>query len=268
MRFGDFWIDFCDFVGPDNNFDLQWRSLSTESARMTIPRMTTRRPVVLAIVAALLIAPFVAWQGATGDERLPVSPLAPQGIVVVGDSITARYNDEPGAEEQGWWSIVGRHFDAEVTRFAQSGSGYLRPGHACSGNTFIDRPDAYAGKTPSLVIIEGGRNDWAACEGGRFVPASDEAITHAVDRYLDTLQTFLPRSTRIIVLGPPWGPLDQANRVRVTAIIQEQAEAHGIEFISTRGALTADRVVDGVHPNRRGSLAIARRVIAALDATS
>ena len=232
---------------------------------MTTPRVTTRRSVILAILAALVIAPFIAWQGATGDERVTVSPLAPRGIVVVGDSITARYNDEPGDDEQGWWSIAGHHFDAEVTRYAQSGSGYLRPGHACTGDTFIDRPDAYAGPAPSLLIIEGGRNDWATCQDGHFVTAPDDVIDHAVDRYLDTLQTFLPASTRIIVLGPPWGPLDPANQKRVTAIIEAQAKQHGVEFISTQGTLTADRVVDGVHPNRKGSLAIARRVIAALD---
>ncbi len=232
---------------------------------MTLRRATARRSVALAILAALLIAPFIAWQGATGDERVTVSPLAPRGIVVVGDSITARYNDEPGDEKQGWWSMTGDHFDAKVTRYAQSGSGYLRPGLACTGNTFIDRPEAYAGPAPSLLIIEGGRNDWATCEDGNFIPATDDAIEHAVDRYLDTLQTFLPESTRIIVLGPPWGPHDPANQVRVTAIIKAQAEKHGIQFISTTGALTADRVTDGVHPNRKGSLAIARRVISALD---
>ena len=235
---------------------------------MTISRAATRRSVVLAILAALLVAPFIAWQGATGDESVTVSRIAPRGIVVVGDSITARYNDEPGDEKQGWWSITGDHFHAKVTRYAQSGSGYLRPGLDCTGNRFIDRPDAYAGTAPSLLIVEGGRNDWAACEDGQFVTAPDDMIEHAVDRYLDTLQTFLPKSTRIVVLGPPWGPLDRADGLRVTAIIRAQAEQHGIEFISTRGALTADRVIDGVHPNRQGSLAIARRVIAALDQAS
>ena len=232
---------------------------------MTIPRVTTRRSVILAVLVALLVAPFIAWQGATGDERVAVSPLAPRGIVVVGDSITARYNDKPGDADQGWWSITGDHFHTTVTRYAQSGSGYLRPGHSCTGDTFIDRSKAYSGPAPSLLIVEGGRNDWATCQDGRFVTASDGVIDHAVDRYLDTLQTFLPKSTRIIVLGPPWGPRDPQNQQRVTSIIAAQAKLHGIQFISTRGALTADRVVDGVHPNRKGSLAIARRVIAALD---
>jgi lysophospholipase L1-like esterase len=234
---------------------------------MTMPRVTTR-PLLLAIVVALLIAPFIAWQSATGDEQVTVSTFAPHGIVVVGDSITARYDDEPGGAEQGWWSMTGDHFNAEVTRYAQSGSGYLRRGHACEGNTFIDRRDAYAGPAPSLLIVEGGRNDWATCRDGRYVTAADDVIAHAVDRYLDTLQRSLPSSTRIVVLGPPWGPRDPLNRLRVTAIIEAQAKQHGIQFISTHGTLTADRVIDGVHPNRQGSLAIARCVIATLDVKS
>lgn len=232
---------------------------------MTMPGETTRRSLLVAIVAALLIAPFIAWQSATGDERVTVSTLAPRGIVVVGDSITARYNDEPGDAEQGWWSMTGDHFNAEVTRYAQSGSGYLRRGHACEGDTFIDRRDAYAGPAPSLLIVEGGRNDWAMCRDGRYATAPDDVIARAVDRYLDTLQRFLPRSTRIVVLCPSWGPRDLIEQLRVTAIIEAQAKQHGIQFISTRGTLTADRVIDGVHPNRLGNLTIARRVIATLD---
>ena len=226
---------------------------------------TTRRSVPIVLLLALLVGPFVAWQGAQGGQSRPVSQLAPHGIVVVGDSITARYNDEPGDPDQAWWSVAGRRFAAEVRTYAQSGSGYLRPGHSCTGNRFIDRPDAFTGTDPSIVIVEGGRNDWARCVDGVFVPSTDEEVEHAVGTYLDVLQTYLPGSTRIIVLGPPWGPLDRADGARITRIIKTEASARGLQFISTSGALTADRVVDGIHPNRDGSLAIARRVIRALE---
>lgn len=234
---------------------------------MTTPRRSARRSLVVALVLALVAGPFVAWQGAQGDGSRPVSTLAPHGIVVIGDSITARYNDDPGDPDQGWWSVTGRRFDADVRTYAQSGSGYLRPGHRCTGNRFIDRPNAYMGPAPSIVIVEGGRNDWARCVDDAFVPSTDAEVRHAVSTYLGVLQTYLPRSTRIVVLGPPWGPLDRADGARVTRIIADEARAHGLQFISTRGALTADRVVDGIHPNRDGSLAIARRVIRALEKT-
>ena len=234
---------------------------------MTTPRRSARRSLIVALALSLVIGPFVAWQGAQGDGTRPVSTLAPHGIVVVGDSITARYNDEPGSPDQGWWSVTGRRFDADVRTYAQSGSGYLRPGHVCTGNRFIDRPDAFTGPAPSILIVEGGRNDWARCVDGAFVPSTDAELRHAVSTYLGVLKTYLPTSTRIVVLAPPWGPLDRAEGVRVTRIVGAEARAHGLQFVSMRGALTADRVVDGVHPNRDGSLAIARRVIRALDPT-
>ena len=226
---------------------------------------TSRRSVLVAFVLALVVGPFMAWQGAQGDQTRPVSTLAPHGIVVVGDSITARYNDTPGDADQGWWSVVGRRFDADVRTYAQSGSGYLRPGHRCTGDRFVDRASAFTGEAPSILIVEGGRNDWARCVDGFFVPSTDAEVRHAVATYLDVLQTYLPPTTRIIVVGPPWGPLDRAEGRRVTAIIADEARSHGLQFISTRGALTSDRVVDGVHPNRAGSLAIARRVVRALE---
>jgi lysophospholipase L1-like esterase len=232
---------------------------------MTTPRRSARRSAVLAVVVALLVGPFVAWQGAQGGQSQPVSRLAPDGIVVVGDSISARYDDDPGSADQAWWSVTGRRFDAHVRTYAQSGSGYLRPGQRCTGNRFIDRSDAYTGPAPSIVIVEGGRNDWARCVDGAFVPSTDAEVRHAVSTYLDVLTTYLPRSTRIVVLGPPWGPLDRADGVRVTRVIADEARSHGLQFVSTRGALTSDRVIDGIHPNRDGSLAIARRVIRALE---
>lgn len=233
--------------------------------RMTMDRTMTRRSVLVALALALVVGPFVAWQGAQGNQTREVSTLAPHGIVVVGDSITARYNDKPGDPDQGWWSVTARHFDAKVRTYAQSGSGYLRPGHRCTGNRFIDRSQAFTGEAPSIVLVEGGRNDWAKCVQGVFVPSTDAEVHHAVDTYLDVLQTYLPPTTRIIVLGPPWGPLDRSEGRRVTAIVRAEAAAHGLQFISTAGSLTTDRVVDGIHPNRDGSLAIARHVIRALE---
>jgi lysophospholipase L1-like esterase len=231
---------------------------------MIMPRATTRRSVAIALVIATIVAPFMAWQGAQGGEKHALSTLAPRGIVVVGDSISARYDDQVGGQQQAWWSITGRRFNANVRTYAQSGSGYLRPGLLCTGDRFIDRTPAYAGDAPSILIVEGGRNDWARCVDGSFVQSTDAEVRHAVDTYLDVLQRWLPRSTRVIVLGPP-GPFDRANGRRVTAIVQAEAKAHGMQFISTTGALTASRVIDGVHPNRAGSVAIARKVIAALD---
>mgnify|MGYP001627437718 CR=1 FL=1 len=222
--------------------------------------------VRIAVVGAVLAAGVVTWSAVSGGASDTGSGPYRHGIVVVGDSITARYNDDPGNPMQGWWSFVGRHFDAPVRTYAQSGSGYQRPGLRCSGNRFVDRPEAFRGPAPSVFIVEGGRNDWASCREGHFVESSDTAVAEAVNHYLSLVQRRLPASTRILVLGPPWGPLAPWEGKRVTSIVHTAALRHGLEYVSTTGTLDSwARVVDGIPPNRIGSAAIGDRVIEALS---
>lgn len=223
-------------------------------------RRLGRRVVTVLIGAfALAIGPFLWSQGAQGG---PVSEVAPQGIVVVGDSITARYDDSPGDADQGWWSVVARHYGADVTTYAQSGSGYLRQGLRCTGDRFGDRDAAFEGSAPSLFIVEGGRNDWSQCVDGRWLPSTNAEVERAVERYYDRIDASFGPATRVVVLGPPWGPLQLLEGLRITRIVKAAVERHGFEFVDTAGTLTAENVVDGIHPNRAGSLAIADRVIA------
>jgi lysophospholipase L1-like esterase len=228
-------------------------------------RRTIGRRVVVALALSLLVSLGVTSlrQGAVGTE--PGTGPFPHGIVVVGDSITARYDDDPGSETQGWWSVVGRHFDAPVRTYAQSGSGYQRPGLRCGGNRFQDRPEAFEGPAPSVFLVEGGRNDWASCRQGGFVVSTDAAVQRAVDHYLAMLRHRLPRTTRIVVLGPPWGPLDPWQQRRITSIVHTSAQRHGLEYVDTSGTLDRPgRTVDGVHPTLAGSRALGERVIDAL----
>lgn len=224
---------------------------------------TTRARLTAVLGAAILLVlgPFFLSQGAEGGI---VSEVAPDGIVVVGDSITARYDDVPGSPRQGWWSMVARHVDAPVETYAQSGSGYLRRGGWCDGTTFGEREKALSG-SPSLLIIEGGRNDWAVCREDRVAVSTNAEIAEAVNGYFDLVATTLPASTRVLVLGPPWGPVQPVAQLRVTPIIERAAIEHDFEFVDTAGILPPAHVLDGIHPNRAGSIAIAKRVIAALD---
>lgn len=226
------------------------------------PRLRRRHVVAVLMGAALLSStPLLGWENAEGDA--PVD-MTLSSIVVVGDSITARYNDRPGDVDQGWWSVVARHYRAGVRTYAQTGSGYLRPGLACTGDRFGDRIPAFFAPSPSVFIIEGGRNDWARCVDGTFRTATDAQIASAANEYMDAVARLVPASTRVLVLTP-WGPRQPLERMRVTAIIRSAAERHGFEFVDTSGALGPNEVTDGVHPNRAGSLAIADRVIAAID---
>lgn len=212
--------------------------------------------IVIVLVCTLLIAPLVL-------QRVTASASGP-GIAVIGDSISARYDDDPGSTDQAWWSVVGRHYGAPVSVFAESGSGYARAGHHCSGTRFADRLAAVAKATPTAVIVEGGRNDWAFCTGDSFPETTDAMVRTAVDRFLTRLQVAVDPRTKIIVLGPPWGPANASQQSRITSIIKASANRHQMMFIDTQGVFEDGRTVDGTHPDLAGSLALGNTVIKAI----
>lgn len=214
-----------------------------------------RFSIVFALVCTLLIAPLVV-------QRVTAAASNPR-IAVFGDSISARYNDKPGNSRQAWWSIVGRHYKIGVKTFAQSGSGYVRDGRRCTGNRFGDRVDAVARSSPRIVIVEGGRNDWAYCTGRALSETSNAQVKAAVDRFLTKLKRALP-TTKIYVLGPPWGTRDASQRSRINSIIKSSAKRHQMLFIDTQGVFEGKRTLDGTHPNRVGSKALGNRVIEAI----
>lgn len=209
--------------------------------------------MILVLLAAVLIVPLAL-------QKTQASATGPT-VAVIGDSITARYNNNSGNSRQGWWSLVGNHYDAHVTTYAQSGSGFVRSGLACTGNRFIDRLPRIAGHPVNVVIVEGGRNDWVRCKGDSFLFTTDAQVRTGVDLFLSRLRATVGPQTRIIVMGPPWGPANQTEQSRITGIVEASARAHNVKFIDMQGVLNADRVLDGVHPNRTGSVAIAVRFI-------
>ena len=222
-------------------------------ARLIVSLVTLPLLIGSALICSVLVA-----QSADGSES-----IAPQGVLVVGDSITASYDALPGSPTEGWWSIVGRHYGVDVHPAAEAGSGYQRPGARCTGTTFEDRPGLWELPPPSLVIVEGGRNDWARCVDGELVPTSAVRLADAVDAFLTRLAATWPDAT-VVVLAPPWGPLQAELTDRVARTIGAVAGRRGLTYVSMDGVLPAAHVVDGVHPNRTGSTAIAERVIAAL----
>jgi len=220
--------------------------------------MTARLPVlrvwiVIALVCALLLAPLVL-------QRVTASASG-AGIVVIGDSISDRYNDDPGGAEQAWWSVVGRHYEATVTTFAESGSGFVRLGNRCTGTHFGHRLADVAKSSPKVVIVEGGRNDWSFCHRDAIAQTSNAMVKTSVDRFLTNLQNALDPNTTIYVLGPPWGSVNASEQSRITSIIKSSAQRHHMKFIDTRGVFNGNRTIDGTHPNRNGSMALGNRVI-------
>ncbi len=71
------------------------------------------------VVVVMSIALLVAWQRAGEGEPTADGPFK-GGIIVVGDSITAEYNDDEGDDFQGWWSITPTGPAAEPSRTGSS----------------------------------------------------------------------------------------------------------------------------------------------------
>lgn len=223
--------------------------------------MTTRLPlprvwILVLLVCGLLIIPLSL-------QRVTASASGTR-VAVIGDSITARYSDDPGSEDQAWWSFVGRHYGADVATFAQSGSGFGRPGISCEGTRYGERLDDVRDYQPQVVLVEGGRNDWSYCEDGQLRTTTDEQVRKSVDTFLAKLKDTVEPGTRIYVLGPPWGPIQSAEGDRVTEIVKASATRHQLFYISTTGVFTSSHVRDGIHPNRAGSRELGTRVIEAI----
>ena len=223
----------------------------------------TGRSILIAFTVGCLLAVFggpLAGGSATASDGASAGPR----LIVVGDSITASYNDDDGDERQGWWSMVGRHLNLQVIRSAQAGSGYIRRGtERCDGTRFYDRRKDLHGA--DIVIIEGGRNDWKRC-GTDIATVGIHDVRAAVDKFLDWVDS-QPVANRSVYLMSPWGPRDQLAGITMTQIIQTEADSHGFQFIDTWGALSdkPGRTYDGIHPTLAGSTSLYRNVMANSD---
>jgi len=217
---------------------------------------------VVGVAAATAATTTVLLVGGGDGDRARAG--ATPSMLVIGDSISASYTDQPGSTLQAWWSFVRHEIGHVPTVLAEPGSGYQRPGAGCRGTTFQQRPAVFDQPPPDLVIVEGGRNDWARCDGASLEPVPASTVLAAADEFLGRLVAAYP-DARIVVLAPPWGPLQQRYADDVTAAIETAADRHDLQFVPMDGVLTEQRTPDGVHPDLDGSRAIAERVLEALE---
>jgi hypothetical protein len=251
-----------------------------------LPLATVRHGLVATLTAfALAVGAvvFVSWQ-ALADGRPPAAAIAPPVVVaisapaepgnqdvllVIGDSITSRFNDKSGAPMQGFWSMIARDVGAEAVTRAQGGAGFVNPGLArCKGRTFggqLARASVREiAATAGALIIEGGRNDTRICaKGGGHDLVSSARLRREANRFFADVRA-LRGPDDCTVVFTPWGPKGAANRDRITKVIRASAGRHGFRFIDTAKVLTRrNSLADQVHPNRRGNLQLAERIVSA-----
>jgi len=208
--------------------------------------MMKRMIVTAALATAMLF----------GAMSAPASAKDGPNLHVVGDSITAWYNDAKGHPMRGWWSMLAERKGMAATTSAIGGTGFLRP---CNGagqrrTNFRERLGAVRRANADVLIVEGGRNDWRACNGKRY---SDKQIRQGVNRYFKSLRTVV-RQERIskVYVTTVWGSRDHRNRDRIAPVVKRYAERYGFKFKQIN--LTRSQTLDGTHPNERGNRKIAK----------
>lgn len=191
-------------------------------------------------------------------------------MVIIGDSITSRYNNTVGSSNRGWWSYLGDKLDLRVIRHAYRGSGYGKRGkdadgtNVCERSTFamrlLNSTVASNVKAARVVIVAGGVNDFMTCvkrDGvWRQVPSTRETVELEVHKTMERLAALRPTRRSSVFITAPFGPFEPvaATKAWLVPFIEAEAKAAGFQYVDTaHGTLYGDRTNDRVHPNAAGN---------------
>jgi len=188
-------------------------------------------------------------------------------VLVFGDSISASHRYTPygtAKRPQAWWAHVAQAASVpprEVMLSAESGSGLLMRGMSkgggtiCTGTTFRERLGDIATTRPDVIMVEVGRNDVRACQGGRPRRATAAERRAAAVRFFDALAAAADRQgvrrSNVYVLTA-WGSAQSNFQVDVTTLYEAQVRARGFSWVPVP-ALVKSQTVDGTHPTAAGA---------------
>jgi len=173
------------------------------------------------LLTAVALIPWTA-QASTAErcERFASQSLARQHLVtghgattvVIGDSYSAglglRHPDRNWARQ-----LPGR-----VHVFGFSGSGFSRGASPCPDVAYDQRAAQALGLHPSLVVVEGGLNDFDQ-PSGQVRAGFRRLIAELGDH-------------EVLVVGPPPAPRRGAGADRVDAILRSEAARSGTPYLS------------------------------------
>ena len=196
-------------------------------------------------------------------------------MVIIGDSITARYSNTVGSSNRGWWSYLGDKLDLRVIRHAERGSGFGKRGKfadgtgVCEGTTFSGRllrtTVAQDVKAARLVIVAGGVNDYMTCvfkDGAwRQVASTRAQVELEVHRTMERIAALRPTRRSSVYITAPFGPFEPvaATKAWLVPFIEAEAKSFGFRYVDTaNGTLYGDRTSDQIHPNAAGNLQLYR----------
>ena len=181
---------------------------------------------------------------ASAVRRAEVTGTGPT-VAVIGDS----YAQGRGLADprQSWPSrLPGR-----VVVDGFSGSGFSDAASPCAGEGYQHRVAAALALHPSLVVLEGGLNEYD-------VP--DSEIRSGLDKALAALA-----GHRVVVVGPPPAPSRAAQVPRVDRLLQRLTRRHGVPYVDA-STWQLSYLPDRLHLTAAGHAAFGDRVASALRA--
>lgn len=213
----------------------------------------------LGIVAAALNPPPVQPSMSKPWTPKPetITAATPQALFI-GDSYTA--GTGASSKDVRWSTLVSKELGWLEHNEARGGTGYVMTnGLAGCGQDYCPNyPEAIAASTvtPSIVIINGGRNDGETPAG----------YTDSVRATIDAAKAKWPEA-KIVVTSPMWDDDTMPEWMTGTiAAVKDAATATGATYVDLGQPIVghADYVIaDGVHPNDAGYQAIAAAFVAA-----
>ncbi len=208
--------------------------------------------LLLGIAPACGSASPIAQTSTSPSATTPTPVQASLRLVVLGDSI-ASGTPIGGQGAAGWPAIVAQKLGLLSLLSAQPGTGYTKD--YSSGSAYPTRVNDVIALRPSILIVEGSRND------------TDAAATKRIAiEVLTKLRSALPQA-QILVIGPFY--LDAMNQ-RTTPIneaVKAAAVSLHLTYVDTLKAGwflgSAHRFVgsDGIHPTDEGHRYIADLIV-------
>jgi hypothetical protein len=166
-------------------------------AALTRRRKRPLAGMVGVLLGACACGPTTPVAETTGSPST-ASPLPTSSqlrLVVLGDSIASGTATYGGQGASGWPAIVAQKLGLLSLLSAQPGTGYTKD--YGSGSAYPARVNDVIAMRPTILIVEGSRND-----------VDDVATRRTATEALGKLQTALPQ-TKILVIGPLY--LDSKN---------------------------------------------------------
>jgi len=220
-----------------------------------------------------LVAGSTSATPATSDDGAPSTTAQVQPrekMVVIGDSYSSYYGDRH-SPYPGWWATLATDLALDPVVDATGGTGFLMRSESCANTRFRARMETIRREEPTLLFVEGGRNDWRRCDAnGRPVESTRTEIAAAANEYFTQLAIVwdgLDRPRSDVYVLTPWGASKGRKAQVIRPLIQAAAEAHGFTWVPTR-RLTLAQAPDGVHPNNEGSRFLRDEILANSDLLS